>query len=51
MYMKQALRHVDNQALVVQKLDSAIHRINHYPVDKYYKNRLHYPLESDLFGG
>ena len=51
MYTKQALRHVNNQAPVVQKLDSAIHRINHYPVDKYYKNRLHYPLESDLFEG
>ena len=24
-----------NLAPVVQKLDSAIHRINHYPVDKY----------------
>ena len=24
-----------HQALVVQTLDSAIHRINHYPVDKY----------------
>ena len=23
------------QAPVVQKMDSAIHRINHYPVDKY----------------
>ena len=23
------------QAAVVQKLDSAIHRINHYPADKY----------------
>ena len=25
----------DNQAPVVQTMDSAIHRINHYPVDKY----------------
>jgi len=24
-----------HQAQVVQKLDSAIHQINHYPVDKY----------------
>ena len=24
-----------SQAPVVQKLDSAIHQINHYPVDKY----------------
>ena len=27
-----------NQAPVVQKLDSAIHRINHYSVDKYREN-------------
>ena len=26
-----------NQAQVVQTLDSAIHRINHYPADKYYR--------------
>ena len=40
-----------HQAPVVQKLDSTIRRINHYAVDKYYKNRLHYPLDSDLSGG
>ena len=39
------------QALVVQTLDSAIHRINHYPADKYYGNQLRYPLDSDLSGG
>ena len=33
-------------ALVVQTLDNAIHRINHYPADKYWENRLHYPLDS-----
>ena len=38
-------------ALVVQKLDSSIHRINHYPLDKYYGNQLRYPVESDLSGG
>ena len=38
-------------ASVVQKLDSAIHQINHYPTDKYYGNQLHYPLDSDLSGG
>ena len=27
-----------NHALVVQKFDSAIHRINRYPMDKYYEN-------------
>ena len=36
------------QALVVQTLDSTIHRINHYPVKKYYRNQLRHPLESDL---
>ena len=35
-------------ALVVQTLDSAIHRINHYPPDKYLGNQLHYPLDRDL---
>ena len=38
-------------APVVQKLDSAIHRINHYPVDKCYGNQLRYPLDRDLSGG
>ena len=39
-------------APVVQKLDSAIHRINRYPVDKSdYENRLRYPLDSDLSRG
>ena len=38
-------------ALVVQTLDSAIHRINHYPAAKYYRNQLRYPLDSDLSGG
>ena len=36
------------QAQVVQKLDSAIHRINHYPADTYYGKQLRYPLDSDL---
>ena len=40
-----------DQAPVVQLSDSAIHRINHYLVDKCYGNQLHYPLESDLSGG
>ena len=38
-------------APVVQMLDSAIHRINHYPADKYYGNQLRYPLDRDLSGG
>ena len=45
-----ALRFV-SQAPVVQKLESAIHRINHYPVDTYYGNQLRYSLDSDLSGG
>jgi len=38
-------------APVVQKLDSAIHRINHYPADKYYGNQLRYSVDRDLSGG
>ena len=38
-------------APVVQTLDSAIHRINHYPADEYYGNQLRYPLDRDLSGG
>ena len=39
------------QAPVVQTLDSAIHRINHYPADKYYGNQLRDPLDRDLSCG
>ena len=39
------------QAPVVQTLDSAIHRINYYPADKYYGNQLRYTPDSDLSGG
>ena len=39
------------QAPVVQKLDSAIHRINHYPVDNAIGFPNTYPLDSDLSGG
>ena len=38
-------------APVVQKLDNAIHRISHYPEDKYYENQLRYPLDSNLSTG
>ena len=38
-------------APVVQTLDSAIHRINHYPADSVIDFRNIYPLDSDLFGG
>ena len=43
------------QAPVVQTLDSAIHRINHYPADKYYGNQYYairwiviYPVDSTI---
>ena len=45
------LRGLRHQAPVVQALDIAIHRINHYPADKYFGNQLRYPLDSDLSGG
>ena len=40
-----------DQAPVVQTLDNAIDRINHYPVDKYYENQLHHPLDRLLSDG
>ena len=36
---------------VVQKVDNAIHRINHYPLDSAIDFHNTYPLNSDLFGG
>ena len=39
------------QAEVVLTLDSAIHRINHYPADNTIVSRNTYPLDSDLSGG
>ena len=38
-------------ARVVQTLDRAIHRINHYPADSVIDLRNTYPLDSDLSGG
>ena len=38
-------------ARVVQTLDSSIHRIDHYPADKYYENQSRYPLDRFLSGG
>ena len=40
-----------NLAPVVQTLDNTIHRINHYPADKYYGNQLRYLLDRDLSDG
>ena len=38
-------------ASVVQRLDTAIHRINLYPVDSAISFPNTYPLDSDLSGG
>ena len=40
-----------HQAPVVQRLDNAIHRINHYPADSVVCFVNNYPLDSDLSGG
>ena len=39
------------QAPVVQKVDSSIHRINHYPVDSPIGFPNNYPLDRDLSDG
>ena len=39
------------QVPVVRKVDNAIHRINHYPVDSVVCFVNTYPLDSDLSGG
>ena len=40
-----------SQAPVVQKVDNAICRINHYPLDSAVDFPNSYPLDSDLSGG
>ena len=40
-----------HQAPVVQKVDNAIHRINHYPLDIAIGFAITYPVDSDLSGG
>ena len=40
-----------DQARVVQTVNSAIHRINHYPVDNTIGFANAYPLDSNLSGG
>ena len=50
--MEFGLRNViTHHAAVVQKLDSAIHRINHYPGDNTVGFPITYPLDGDLSGG
>ena len=39
-----------DQAPVVQKVDNAIHRIDHYPLDSAIGFYNTYPLDSDLSG-
>ena len=39
---------ISNQAPVFQRLDIAIHRINHYPVDKYLGKQLRHSVDRDL---
>ena len=41
----------NEQVPVVQRLDNAIHRINHYPVDSVVCFVNNYLLDSDLSGG
>ena len=36
---------------VVRKMDSAIHRVDHYPLDSAIGCPNSYPLDSDLYGG
>ena len=38
-------------APVVRRVDNAIHWISRYPADKFWQNKLRYPLDSDLSGG
>ena len=47
----QYIRTIGDQAPVVQKMDSAIHRINHYPEDNTIGFVNACPLDSDLSGG
>ena len=47
----EGARDTNNQAPVVQKVDSAIHRINHYPLDSAIDFASVYPLNSYLFCG
>ena len=45
------LSNVIHLAPVVQKVDNAIHRINHYPLDIAIGFAITYPVDSDLSGG
>ena len=47
----RVMNSVKGLASVVQRLDTAIHRINLYPVDSAISFPNTYPLDSDLSGG
>ena len=51
MLCKEAVNLDINLAPVVQRVDNAIHRINHYPVDSVVSFANTYPLDSDLSAG
>ena len=50
-YSFKGKERTNNLAPVVQRLDSAIHWINHYPADSMVGFVNTYPLDSDLSGG
>ena len=35
----------------IQRVENAVHRVNHYPLDKCWQNKLRYPLDSGLSAG
>ena len=45
------IRELKHQAPVVQKVDNAIHRRNHYPLDIAIGFPITYPVDSDLSVG
>ena len=53
-YMQILSKRLNSQASVFQRLDSAVHRINHYPVDSVLISPLHscwiviYPVDSAI---
>ena len=49
-YLQQGVRIDSNLPPVVQTVDSAIHRINRYPMDNSAET-IALPLDSDLSGG
>ena len=50
-YAENHEKKLQHLASVVQRVDNAIHRINHYPVDSVVCFANTYPLDSDLSAG